>query len=556
MPRLLIRGGLLCDGTGDPPRPADVLVEGGRVAEAGARLPAPAGTILEASGLVVAPGFIDLHSHGDLIHPLPPEAQRPLVAGRLAQGITTEIVGNCGLGVAPCPEPALPLLRAVVEWMTPGAAAGWPDGAWKDLGSYLARLEGQGTWINVGSLQAHGPLRVAAAGLERRAGPAARAAMRRALEEAMDAGAFGLSTGLIYPPGLFAPTAELAELAGIVARRGGGGLVASHIRGSSETLLPAVRELIALGRRSGARVQHSHCEAVGREHWPKIGQVLEMEDAARAQGVAVAHDMFPYTAAATMMLAIYPPWALEGGVGRLLQRLADPAGRAAIRESIESVVPSWPPWTPGGWPHNLVRAVGWDAITVGSVVSSQGRRYEGMSLVELGRARGASPFDAVCDLMLEERGKVSQIIHGISGEEGSEGGLEAILAHGQAAVCTDANDYGRGRPHPAAYGAFPRVLGRYVRERRVLSLQEAVHKMTGRPAGLLGLHDRGVVRRGAWADLVVFDAETIGSEATCAAPRRPASGIRWVLVNGEVACASGEPPPGARPSGRILRRQG
>ena len=566
MSRILIRGGTLVDGTGASPRHADVLVEQGRVADV---MPPGSGAvaaerIIEASGLVVCPGFIDVHSHGDLIFTLPSETQRELLDGRIRQGITTEIIGNCGLGVFPCTAKAAPVLESVVSWMTPPAAAGWADASWSDLASYLSRLERNGVHVNVGALQPHGPLRIEAAGLARDL-PAAgtgdsAASMTRRLEEALDAGAFGLSTGLIYPPGIYTPTEELVSLAKTLSRRGGDSVfLASHIRGSSETLLPAVAELLEIGQRSGARVQHSHSEAVGRRHWHKIDEVLAMEETARRSGVRIQFDMFPYTAAATMMIAIYPPWSLEGGVDRLLARLADPATRAAIGDSIETTTPAWPPWTPDGWPHNLVRAVGWDLITIGSVGSEKNRPFEGMSLGELGRVAGKSPFEAISDLMIQEHGNVSQIIHGISGEEAHEGGIETLLGHPAGAVCTDANDFGKGKPHPAAYGAFPLVLGKYVRQRKLLPLSHAIHKMTGLPAELLGLSDRGVVRRGAWADLVVFDPQTVGSEASFHRPRVAATGIRWVLINGEIVIEddvlSDSPLKPARgPAGRVLRR--
>jgi len=303
------------------------------------------------------------------------------------------------------------------------------------------------------------------------------------------------------------------------------------------------------------RVQHSHCEAVGPSHWGAIERVLAREDAARAAGVDLAHDMFPYTGAATTMLSIYPPWALEGGVPRLLGRLADPSMRRAMAEAIEQVSPSWPPWSPGGWPHNLVRAVGWDRITIGSVGSDAGRRFEGMSLARLGRVRATTPFDAISDLMIEERGAVSQIIHGISGDEAHREGIDAILTHPAGAVCTDANDHGKGKPHPAACGAFARVLGESVRERGLLRLEEAIRKMTGLPASRLGLKGRGLLIPGAFADLVLFDRSTVGSAATFEHPRRLAEGIHRVFVNGEQVWDGNRGDLTGGPAGRVLRRE-
>ena len=556
MTRILIRGGTIVDGTGAEPAVGDLIVADDRIADAGRYLSeAPADRTIDAAGLVVAPGFIDVHSHGDLVVTLPPDRQRALQEGRLAQGITTEIVGNCGLGVFPCSAESMIELRAIVAWMTPPDATDWPRPAWSDLASWSEHLTRNGLWANVGAMQPHGPLRIVSAGLARvPASPELLARMSRHLEEALEAGAFGLTTGLIYPPGIFTQPEEIATLARVVRERcGDAAFVASHIRGSSETLLPAVEELVGVGRQTRARVHHSHNEAVGRAHWDKIPKVLAMEEKARADGVSIDYDMFPYTAAATMMVAIYPPWSLEGGVDRLLERLGDPAKRRSIGEAIDKTVPSWPPWTPDGWPHNLVKAVGWDLVTIGSVGSEANRRYEGMSLTALGRAMKKTPFDAISDLMIAERGVVSQVIHGISGDEAHEGGIDALLADRAGAVCTDANDFGKGRPHPAAFGAFPRVLGRWVRERKLLSLQEAVRKMTGYPAALLGLRDRGVLRAGAYADIVLFDPKTVGSTATYDEPRRRADGIRIVLVNGRQVWPA-DAAAAASPPGRFLRR--
>ena len=568
MRRLLIRGGTLVDGTGAAARRADIVIEAGRIA---AILPPGAPTtsrsdnlpqdqLLDASDQVICPGFIDIHSHGELIHTLPHAEQRELMTGRLGQGITTEIVGNCGTGIFPCTMAASKAVKAVASWMTPARPDGsgreeWP---WSDLSTYLGHLESNGILVNVGALQPHGPLRIEAAGLERELpGPDGADGMKimaRRLDEALDAGAFGMSTGLIYPPGIYTHTDEIISLARRLAQAAPSAFLASHIRGSSEMLLPAVAELLEVGRAAGVRVQHSHSEAVGRDHWPKLEKVLEMEEGSRRSGQEVAFDMFPYTAAATTMLAIYPPWSLTGGVHRLLERLADPGTREEIRVAIETTTPSWPPWTPAGWPHNLVAAVGWDQITIGSVASVMNRPHEGMSLADLGRARSRSPFDAISDLMIEEHGDVSQIIHGISGDEAHEEGIDALLTHPAGAVCTDANDFGRGRPHPAAWGTFPRVLARYVRERHLLTLEAAIRKMTGYPASLLGLKDRGVIRRGVWADLTIFDPETIGSQATFAAPRTAPAGIAAVLVNGTIAVLHGQMVAASIPSGQVLRR--
>ncbi|HXV59252.1 MAG TPA: D-aminoacylase [Vicinamibacteria bacterium] len=539
----LVINGRVVDGTGAPSRLGDVAIRNGRIVPPPPR--AEAAEIIDASGKVVAPGFIDIHSHGDLVLAWPDDGRRSLLEGRLAQGITTEIVGNCGLGAAPLFGHASGLLPAINGWMSPASF----DWGWRDLDGYFEHLEALGLPVNVGSLVAHGPLRLGAAHLAPGDAPnEARREMERRLDESLEQGAFGLSAGLIYPPGMYTSTAELLALAKRLVGRDG--LFTCHIRGSSETLLDAVAELVGIGRDSGARVHHSHAEAVGRPHWTKLRHLLAMEDEARRDGVRLSADMFPYTVAATMMLAIYPPWSLEGGLSKLVERLQDSETRETIRRDIETVTPSWPPWTEGGWPHNLVKAVGWDRILVSTVGSEKNRELEGMSLVSLGEARGSHPFDAISDLMIEEEGRVGQFVLDITGDDG----LATLVENPDIAFITDANDYGKGKPHPAAYGSFPRVLGRYVRGERRLSLEEAVRRMTSLPADTIGIRNRGRLVEGAHADIVIFDPNEVKDLATLDAPRQKARGIERVLVNGSSVYAEGK-PTGELP-GTTLRRGG
>jgi N-acyl-D-amino-acid deacylase len=387
--------------------------------------------------------------------------------------------------------------------------------------------------INIATLAPHGPIRISAMRLAKGSPSKSQMKkMRTMVAQAMKDGALGLSTGLIYPPGMYSDTDELKELALVVADYGG--VYTSHIRGSSETLIPAVKELLEVGRATGVRVHHSHNEAVGRQHWPKIDRALALEEEAEREGVRISFDMFPYTAAATMMIAIYPPWALEGGVDQLIERLKDQKTRRRIERDIERKKPSWPPWREGGWPHNLVRATGWDAIRVGYVESRRNKRYEKLSLAQLARLTGKQPFDAISDLIIEERGQVSMLIFEISGERDERELLGKYARHRLSAFCTDAEDYGRGLPHPAAYGAFARILSKYVREDRALTIEEAVRKMTSYPARIFGLKDRGVIRPGAFADLVLFDPSRINDRASYENPKREATGIAIVIINGRV----------------------
>jgi N-acyl-D-aspartate/D-glutamate deacylase len=530
---LLLLGGTLVDGTGAPPRQADVAVKDGRIHTVGDVGALRAAQRIDATGLVVAPGFIDMHSHADLILLGDRETQQRLLSAKIRQGVTSVIVGNCGLGAAPATPDAASLLSGINAWMTPaGASAGALS-----VGEYLDRLESTGLVLNAGMLVPHGPVRISSMGLG--AGAPSRVqieSMRRDVELGLDSGAFGLSVGLIYPPGMYSATDELVELARAVASRNR--LFTCHVRGSSETLVRATEELIRIARQSGARVHHSHLEAVGERFWPEVARVLALEDDARSTAVRISHDVFLYTRAATMMSAIFPPWALEGGVDALLERLADPGVREQLRSELESRVPQWPPWRQGGWPHNLVGAVGWDGILVASVGADGPDGLAGRSVAEIAEERGRDPLDYVADLMLDEQGRVGQLVEEISGRGDRIDTLLSIFTHPNAAVISDAEDYGRGLPHPAHAGAFVRAL-RLHRERSLLSLQEVVRRMTSYPAVLLGIEDRGVIRRGAHADLVLFDPQHVADRATWSEPRNTAQGMYWVIINGKVAVEDG-----------------
>jgi N-acyl-D-amino-acid deacylase len=551
---MLIKNAHIIDGTGQPAYAADLALQGDRIVTIG-DLPdawgevAEVPKVIDARGLTVMPGLIDPHSHADLLLPLPPAKQTELLRCKLAQGITTTIIGNCGLGCAPLANAeAETILRAVNAWMTPQQV----DWKWRTTGEYLDRIAENGLALNIATLAPHGPIRISAMGLAK--GKPTQwqlRQMRKMVEQSMRDGALGLSTGLIYPPGMYSDPDELKALAEVVHAHGG--LYTSHIRGSSELLIPAVKELLDVGRSTGVRVHHSHNEAVGRAHWPKIARVLALEEEAEREGVRLSFDMFPYTAAATMMIAIYPPWALEGGVNCLLERLQDAHTRPRIARDIERVKPSWPAWKPNGWPHNLVLATGWAAIRIGYVESRRNKRYENRSLLELAQLTGKTPFDAISDLIVEERGQVSMLIFDVSGEGEQRDLLAKYARHRLCAFCTDAEEYGRGLPHPAAYGAMARILSKFVRADKVLTLPEAVRKMTSYPAALFGLKDRGVIRPGAFADLVLCKPQRVRDRASFDKPRQLAVGIETVLVNGQVAYARGMESP--RFAGTIIKRQ-
>ena len=545
---LVLRGGEVVDGTGAARFPSDVALQGDRIAAVAADLSGKGAEEIDVRGRIVCPGFVDLHSHSDLLFTLPPAAQRELLGGRLRQGITTELAGNCGYGPAPVVPRRLPLLQKVNGFITPDGV----DWRWRSFADYLRVVEERRPLLNVGALVAHGAVRIAAMGMKPDPPTEDEAReMDRLIREAVEAGAFGISFGLIYPPGQFARTAELVRTTATAGSAGG--FAAFHQRGSgSSTCLEAVEEILEVGRRSGSPVHHSHEESVGPEAWKLVEGIIRREEQASREGVDLTSDVIPYTWVCTTMLAIYPPWALEGGVEHFLDRLRDPALRARMKREVGAVVPSWPPWAGDGWIMNLVREVGWERIHVGHVNSRANQATVMNNLEELGRLRGKDPFEAVSDLMLEEEGIVTQLIFGISGDATDDTPLVPFLSHPGRSLVTDAWDIGKGSPHPGAYGAYPRVLGHYVMERRILTLEEAIRKMTSLPASRMGLARRGVVREGAFADLVVLDPRRVRERATCADPRVYPDGIEQVFVNGRGAVRDGRLT--GEQAGRVLRR--
>ena len=544
---VLIRNGRVVDGTGNPWFPADIGIRDGTIAAIG-RIPddAPGETVIDAAGRIVAPGFIDIHSHSDFV--VADESHGEVLAPFAAQGITTLVTGNCGYS----PAPVNPRTRAELASYTTFLRAGDLPDAWTGFGDYLDYLDGHGLMFNVVPMVAHGALRIHEVGFEgRELTPEERTRMRDQLRKAMEEGAWGLSSGLLYAPGIFAPPEEIEDLASELGPFDG--LYASHIRGSSETLLPATKEVIRVGEVNGISSQHSHMEAFGRPNWSKLDAIIELHEAARERGVDTGFDVIPYIAANTTLLAIFPPWALAGGVDGLLGRLRDPDARARIRRSIEEDVPGWPCWTPGGWPHNLVEATGWQNVSIMWVESEANKPLEGRSLTEIAEERDRHPFDVAADLVLEENGHAMALYFGVSGEPDEEAGLEKLLAHPLAAAESDAILTGRGKPHPAAYGTFPRVLGHFARDRGLFSVEEAVRKSTSLPAQRVGLRKRGTLREGNHADVVIFDPATVGDRTTYREPTAAPVGIEHVLVNGTPIVRDGVVDEAAR-TGRVVRR--
>src|SRR6059036_1163481 len=514
---LKIEGATVIDGTGTAGSRVDVGVTDETITAVGDLSRERAGTTLNATGKVLTPGFIDMHSHSDWRLWANRRAE-----SKIRQGVTTEVVGNCGFSPAPVSAEFREDLRGFALYVPKGMTFEWPTFA-----DYLRAFDVDGSALNVAHLVGHGTLRIAAMGFARRAPTAGELTrMQRLMADAMDDGAWGLSTGLIYAPGSYAETDEIVAIARAAARQRG--FYASHIRGEGATLLDAVGEAIRVGREAEMSVQVSHVKAAGRPNWGNVPRALALIDAARAEGLDVRADVYPYTASSTTLRTLLPDWALEGGIDAMLKRLADPTERARVRAAVES--PS---------AESIVSRVGWENVMIS--YCAKRKEAEGRRLSEIARARGIDPIDAAIELIVEEAGKAYMILFQLD-----EADLRAALVHPHVMIGSDGSSLapygplGEGKPHPRSYGTFPRVLGEYAREQRTLPLATAVHKMTGLPAARLGLRDRGVVRPGARADLVVFDARRVADRATYEDPHRYPDGIEHVVVNGRFVVKNGE----------------
>lgn len=532
---MLLRGGILIDGTGGPARLADVGITGDRIVAIGdlsAVDTAGVATVLAAAERVIAPGFIDPHGHSD---------GSVLVDGALAshlhQGFTTQLSGNCGDSLAPITDVGRELVDLSLRpnELTP---------TWRSFAEYLDRVDEQPLGPNVAFLVGHGTVRAAVVGAAARpVTPPELATMVAEVEAALDAGALGLSSGLIYAPGMHASASEVEALVTATARRGG--LYATHMRNESDRLFESLDESIAVVRAAGpgARLQVSHLKCGSRSMWGRAGEAIGRLDAARAEGLDVAADQYPYTAAATTLAIILPPRVLGLGVDVAVAALADPDSRGRIRAEMERGMSGW---------ENVVRDPGWSGFRISMAASHP--EWAGRLITDLADEVATDPATFAFEALIDDRLDVQIVLECMD-----EADIETILAVPWIAVCTDAQ--GRrlghtildaGRPHPRTYGSTARVLGRYVRERGTVTLETAIAKLTSVPAERLGLSDRGVLREGSAADLVVFNPAVVADTATYLEPARHPTGIEHVIVNGRVAIRAGV-ETGER-AGRLLRR--
>jgi N-acyl-D-amino-acid deacylase len=513
---LLLKNGMVLDGTGNAAVRADVGVTEGRIAACTVLPPAtPAREVLDVSGLIVAPGFIDIHTHADIAL-----LARPEHLPKIMQGVTTEVFTNCGLGFAPVTPDALMQQRDTLLGLFGDAAEVRWD--WRTTDSFLQQYAAQGIATNIAYLLPHGAIRVSVMGMAMRPADAAeRAAMERMVAEGIEQGAWGLSTGLWYAPMSHADHAELVAL----CRRAG--FFATHQRDYREHLFTATAETISLAEEAGVPVQLSHLQLNGAVNKGRAPEMLQFLDDARRRGVDITWDTYPYTAGSTLVHALLPAWATEGGSEATLRRLAD----SDVRERIE---------------REIAPKMEWEKVILAGAQSAVNRRVEGLPFTTIAAQRGMTVAQYVCRLLVEDALQACFIVYQMD-----EGDVQTILQHPAQMVGSDGLHL-TGKTHPRLYGTFPRVLGHYVRETKTLALAEAVRKMTSAPAERLGLPGRGRIASGYAADLVCFDPAAIADTATYDDPLRYPEGIPHVFVNGTAAKRDNLPTQ-AR-AGQVLRR--
>ncbi len=566
----IITGGTVVDGTGRARFLADVGIEGDTVTAVGDLAAAEAAERIDASGRIVCPGFINIHSHEDIFIIRPDYMQ--VCEPCLRQGITTAVVCNCGWSPAPWSGPSGNLLRQLLLSM--GVPADL-EPQWETQSDFHAYLRSLPPPINLVPMAAHGSIRIAVMGEENRCcNEAELDSMKRLVKDAMEAGCRGFSTGLTYFPGVFAHTDEIVELAKVAAAYGG--RYATHVRGHSETYPQAVAEAIEISDRAGLPLQLSHVfavpylgtlapvfyravnalEAMNKvvplPGWPNpfLKKAMRRVDEALERGADIGMDFIPYVLGNTTATQLYPPWANLGGTDALLERLREPEMRARIRRDVEKLRPTWPHWEEGSWPDNYIKSLGWSMFRILSVGSEKNLSMEGHPIPELARAAGKDPFDFLADLVVDEEGSVT-FLFGMEPRPWTEKVLTCAQGHPALSVGADTVWPQVGDPPPSGYGCFPRILGHYVRELGMYTLEDGVRRCTGLSAERFNLQGRGVIEPGAFADIVIFDPGTVAETATIEEPRRYPTGIDHVLVNGEVMVERGE-WRGAPSAGRVL----
>lgn len=533
--KILIKNAMIADGSKAPLYKGQIIIEDKKIqeiiqGELTSELVSSKdfGEIIDANGLVAAPGFIDTHSHSDL-----KVLTEPLVLPKVMQGITTEVLGQDGISMAPLPKKYIDTWRKNLAGLDGESdSINWE---YETTENYLKMIEEAHPGINESYLVPHGNVRMEAMGLMDRAPSKDEIEkMCEITRREMKAGCLGLSSGLIYTPCAYSETSEIIELCKVVAEYDGVFVV--HQRSEADTILPSMEEIIEVGRKSGVRIHYSHFKVCGKENWDKLDDMLLLLDKAREEGIQVSLDQYPYVAGSTMLGIILPPWAHDGGTDELIKRLSDLALRERMKKDIKDGIPGW---------DNFINFAGVEGIFITSTATDKNKELIGKSLKEIGELKGKDPLDAAFDLLAEEKNAVGMVDF-----YGTEEAVIRILKREEMNACTDG--LLSGKPHPRVYGSFPRILGKYVREEKALSLEEAVFKMTYKAAQAMNIKDRGLIKADYYADITIFDPEKVIDKGTFTDPVQYPGGICYVLVNGQVAVRDGDHT--GTQAGQVLRR--
>jgi N-acyl-D-amino-acid deacylase len=528
---VIVTNGRVVDGAGNPWYKADVGISKGRIEQVGRLRNIDAKTIVDAERLIVCPGFIDIHTHSDLQLLVNPAAE-----SHVYQGITTDVVGNCGISVAPVSEFYKERSQTLLKLYN----MSW---TWENLGQFLSILEKQGVSINVASLLGHTAVRAAVMGTRAtRPSPKELQRMKEIVAKEMEQGAFGMSTGLYYAPGGFATTDEVVELAKVVAEYGG--IYTTHMRSEGDDLIESVRETLEIGERANVPVQISHFKATGPENWGKIKQGFRMMEEARKKGVDVTCDAYPWIAGVTPLIDYLPRWVQQGGSDEILRKLNDHHTRRKISDDMQKGIPG---------EESLVKELGWERITISTCPSNP--EYEGKTIKEILNISRRDPYDLIFELLAKNKSEVVCIE-----TWGSEEDVEEVLKHPLTMISSDSaaivpkGPLGSGKPHPRYYGNIPKLFNDYVNTRRIMTVEEAVRKSSSFPAQRLGLADRGQLKKGMWADMVIFDPDTFSPVGVFGDPHHYPKGLKYVFVNGAITIKDGKHTGAV--AGKILRRPG
>lgn len=526
---LIIRNGKIIDGTGSPWYYGDIGISNGFIKKIGKLNHIESVETIDAQRQIVSPGFIDMHTHSDLVI-----LDEPLIEAKVRQGITTDLLGQDGIAAAPLPSEYVSPWKKNMAGLNGTPPIEWD---WRTVGDYISKIEANKPSYNLAVLVPHGNIRMEVMGLDNRlATDQEIEQMQRVLRRSLDEGAVGLSTGLIYPPCCFAEMKELEALCQVIAEYGVPLVI--HQRSEGDEILESMQELVDMMKRCGAHLHFSHLKNCGKDNWHKTADVLKTIDLARADGLEVTFDQYPYTAGSTMLSAILPPWAHDGGSEKMLERLNDSVQRKRMVSEMATALKGW---------DSISKWADWDGIIITAVATEESQGYVGKTIKEIGAIKNTTDYaNLALDLILQEKNAVGMIDFVMNEES-----VQAILAHPAGTIGSDG--LLGGEPHPRAYGSFPRILGKYVRENHVLSLEEMIRRMTSQPARIIGLQDRGIIREGMAADIVIFNPDSIIDQATYETPRQHNKGIDYVIVNGHIVINKEQSY--RKPAGVVFKRE-